>query len=76
MRDDIKRALAALPKCKDWDELDMIELSISANAEDWLTALVEVFDAAKVTLKDNAHLADGDNCTLKALRDACRKLEE
>lgn len=40
-----------------------------------LAALVELFDAAKQTLEKNLHLADGDRCTLKVLRDAVKRLE-
>ena len=32
--------------------------------------------AIKATLKQNGHLADGDNCTLKLLKDAIRSTKE
>jgi endo-1,4-beta-mannosidase len=34
----------------------------------------ELLEAAQKTLRENAHLADGDNCTLKELRDAVHLL--
>ena len=35
-----------------------------------------VIEAARETLKEQAHLADGDNCTLKRLKDAVDAYEE
>ncbi|MFZ2524432.1 MAG: hypothetical protein WAW87_03865 [Candidatus Ferrigenium altingense] len=35
----------------------------------------DLLSAAKQTLDENGHLADGDNCTLKVLRDAVAKVE-
>lgn len=32
--------------------------------------------AIKATLRQNGHLADGDNCTLKLLKDAIRQTSE
>ena len=34
-----------------------------------------LLEAAIKTLKDNLHLCDGDNCTLRELRDAVKKIE-
>jgi len=37
---------------------------------DWLEFKLEnLRKAVKITLKENCHLADGDNCTLKILKD-------
>lgn len=33
-----------------------------------------LLDAAIKTLQDNLHLCDGDNCTMKSLRDAVSKI--
>lgn len=38
-------------------------------------AIEELVRAAHQTIEENGHLADGDNCTLKALRDALVKFE-
>jgi len=35
-----------------------------------------VFDAGKKTIKNNLHLADGDNCTLRVLKDALEAAEK
>lgn len=37
--------------------------------------LLDVAIAARQTLDENLHLADGDNCTLKDLRDAYLKID-
>jgi hypothetical protein len=39
-------------------------------------ALPELVEAVRVTLKENAHLADGDVCTLKSLKDALARATE
>ena len=36
----------------------------------------ELIAAIRQTLNDNGHLADGDVCTLKVLKDALAKIEE
>ena len=36
---------------------------------------INLLSAARQTLKENGHLADGDNCTLKALRDAVAEID-
>ena len=41
-----------------------------------LKAYQEVAEAARRTLADNAHLADGDQCTLRELRGAVDALKE
>jgi hypothetical protein len=40
------------------------------------TDLKPLYDAAILTLNENKHLCDGDNCTLKELRDAVSKVEK
>ncbi|MEK7124899.1 MAG: hypothetical protein AAB864_00660 [Patescibacteria group bacterium] len=35
-----------------------------------------LLSAIKQTLDENAHLADGDNCTLKVLRDAYNQVAD
>lgn len=37
---------------------------------DWFLAYQELSNAVYDTLEENRHLADGDNCTLKKLKDA------
>jgi len=37
--------------------------------------LAELLAAAKQTIEENWHLADGNNCTLKVLREAVYKIE-
>ena len=44
------------------------------NAIDWFTSYQELKLAVGQTLEENRHLADGDICTLKVLRDAYTKL--
>lgn len=39
-------------------------------ARDMADAVEKLYDAALVTLRDNAHLADGDDCTLIKLKRA------
>lgn len=42
----------------------------------WIQENVErlrLKEAIKITLKQNAHLADGDACTLKLLKDSIRE---
>ena len=35
--------------------------------------VIKTRDAIQETLRDNLHLADGDDCTLKKLKDALKK---
>lgn len=44
--------------------------SSSLAALEMREAVADLWTAARLTLEENAHLADGDQCTLKRLRDA------
>jgi hypothetical protein len=43
---------------------------------DWFIAFQELKGAVAETLAENRHLADGDQCTLKKLKDAYAKAKE
>lgn len=45
-------------------------------AIDWFILYQEMKDAVVATISENGHLADGDQCTLKKLKDAYVKLKE
>jgi hypothetical protein len=47
--------------------------ALQQTALDWFLAFQGLKTAVADTLEENRHLADGDNCTLKKLKDAYRK---
>ena len=46
------------------------------NLPERIAAMERVVEAATTTLEENLHLADGDDCTLLALREAIAALDE
>jgi hypothetical protein len=58
------------------DEIDLLRKELASEQEkalDWFIEFHALKNAVDETLEENRHLADGDNCTLKKLKDAYAK---
>lgn len=58
------------------DEIDLLRKELASEQEkalEWFSEFHVLKNAVDETLEENRHLADGDNCTLKKLKDAYAK---
>lgn len=58
------------------DEIDLLRKELASEQEkalEWFIEFHALKNAVDETLEENRHLADGDNCTLKKLKDAYAK---
>jgi hypothetical protein len=58
------------------DEINILRKELASEQEkalEWFIEFHSLKNAVDETLEENCHLADGDNCTLKKLKDAYAK---
>lgn len=76
-----RRIVACVNRCESVDTEtlenapDLATAFMSAENARLMQVNAELLAAAKQTIEENLYLADGDNCTLKVLKDAIAKAE-
>lgn len=79
--EDARRIVACKSRCEGIDteilenSPDLATAFMSAENARLMQVNAELLAAAKQTIEENLYLADGDNCTLKVLKDAIAKAE-
>jgi len=72
--EDMTREETAMGRMR--DEIDLLRKELAAEQDKalgWFIEFHALKNAVDETLEENRHLADGDNCTLKKLKDAYAK---